>query len=146
MSRRTLVATLILGTALLIGGLQLLLPITVSVLGTSVPCGPAVVAASTDATSYGTDSASQSLQPLCRAEGVSHTIAGLALAGVGALAFLGIMVFANPSKPGWPANAEAFRTDIKRFHDRAFDSNCGTCKVPWPCSTALAVLRSYEAG
>ncbi|WP_329453702.1 hypothetical protein OG894_45145 (plasmid) [Streptomyces sp. NBC_01724] len=133
---RRLAAALVTIAALAIGGVICMYPVTISIFGTTGTCGPAIFAALSDRTTYGTDETSIALQPECRSQGWSMSLIGGIVGGAG-LAAGAALLWLNTSK--WPKAAANLRTTVMQLHYYAPDGYCPTCRIVWPCQTAQAI-------
>ncbi|MGW1071585.1 hypothetical protein [Streptomyces sp. NPDC002537] len=136
---RRLAAALSVIATFTMGGVLWALPVTISVLGTTGTCGPAIYAALSEHTSYGTDQMNRQVQPLCRDQGLPQSLAG-AILGAGGLLTGASLLWLNTSR--WPKSATEFRYAMAHLHEAGPDGQCATCRVTWPCPTAHAVRWS----
>ncbi|GAA4869887.1 hypothetical protein [Kitasatospora terrestris] len=140
---RKLAAAITAIVALAVMGVLWMLPVTVSVLGTTGTCGPAIAAAISDPTSYGTDKLDRDLQQLCWGQGLPLSVAGGIVGAAGLMVSVALLAI-NPRK--WPAAAAALRHDLSMIHPRDHQSQCPTCRVPFPCPSAQVLLASDRPG
>lgn len=133
---RRVAAPLTLITALAVTGILWMMPVDISVLGTTGACGPAVIAAVLPADHYGPTEMDASLAASCRAEGLPLSIVG-GIVGVAGIAAAMVLWITNPKR--WPNRALEFRVAVMALHQRDGQGLCVSCRVPWQCRTAQAV-------
>lgn len=139
---RRITAALVLIAALVIAGVLWMVPVTVSVLGTTGTCGPAIFTAVAPASSYGSSSLDQELAPECRSQGLSLSIIG-AIIGAGGVA--ASLVLWRMYATRWPTAARGLQAELMRLHPRNQSGVCPSCGTQWPCLSARAVLASGPA-
>jgi hypothetical protein len=116
-------------------------PISLTIFGSNLSCGPAVIAlfASPQGEGMLVDMASQ-----CRMQAISPVVIAFVVLAGGWVA-LGADYVLNERREGVELQAaHQLRAAVQRLHspDRSNRSTCVSCKVIWPCPTAQAAGAS----